>query len=1283
MPSHLPGGEVPSQLPGGEVLSSTTVVIDFTSPDTVCVGGTVNITNLSQGAATWYWNFCSGNANTNPTGVNIGNPGSLLSIPTYITLVKEGNNCYSFISCQGVGVIRYFHGTSFANNPISWTNLGQFGLINFNEEGIQVKYDNGNWYGFVNSYTTIIRLNFGNSLANTPTATDIGPFPTFNMPHGLVITKVGSTWLGFVTCSLGQSLSRLNFGTSLANIPILTDFGSLGGVLIQPFSICLVEENALWYAMIMASGTSLARITFGSSLLNPPTGVNLGNPGGFNAALGMTFLRDCESTTGYWTNYLPNGQLGKLTFPSGITGPVTGTILGNIGGLARPSLFSELFRENDNLYAYICNRDNGTLTRLTFPPCTNASVPSSTLFTPPPYSYNQAGTYNIHLILDEGLPTMASLCKPVVVMEPPVINLGNDRAICPGSSVILDAGALYTSYLWSNGATTRTITVSAAGTYSVTATRWGCTAGDEVVVSMLTAPQVDLGLDVTICAGQTHTFNAGLCNGCTYQWANLTTGQPNIGTGPTYTTGTAGEYQVTVLDANNCPGSDVVQLFVDPLLPVSISITASSTTVCEGTAVDFTAFATTGGSSPLFQWKVNGTSQGANSSSFTWIPADGDCVMCTLTSSNACTSGNPATSNQICMTVTPGMTVGINIAASANPVCAGTSIIYTATPVNGGTTPAYQWVVNGINVPGATNSTYSLVPVNASAIQCILTTNEACISGSPAASNIITMTVNPLLPVGISIAATGNPVCAGNSVTFTATPVNGGSTPAYQWLENGLNVPGATSPTYTFIPVNGTMVQCVLTSNETCTSGNPATSNTIVMTVNALLAVSLSVAPSSNPVCSGTLVTYTAIPVNGGTTPLYQWMVNGAIVPGATNLTYSFVPANGNTIECMLTSNESCSSGNPATSNLVVMSVNPLLPVSISIAASANPVCAGTSVTFTATPVNGGPAPGYQWMVSGGITGSNDAVFVYTPITGDLVSCMLSSGLACVSNNPATSGTILVSTYPVPDVSFGICFDNITTTNAKPFKLKGGLPPGGTYSGPGVNSFTGVFDPAIAGIGTQPVTYSYTNTYSCTKTATVNIENLAVTSFTCGRLLTDIRDNKTYPTVQIGTQCWMQANLDFGFGISELLQQTDNCVAEHYFRNSKFVDQYSIFYQWDELMRYTPAQSSQGICPPGWHVPTAAEWDQLLSFNDGAGLAGGTLKDMLLSNGFQSEQYGIFYLNKVWSFTTGPTAGSMYWTSTPSGTTRAVARGINDFNLSVSRYEGARGNAFPVRCLRD
>ena len=69
--------------------------------------------------------------------------------------------------------------------------------------------------------------------------------------------------------------------------------------------------------------------------------------------------------------------------------------------------------------------------------------------------------------------------------------------------------------------------------------------------------------------------------------------------------------------------------------------------------------------------------------------------------------------------------------------------------------------------------------------------------------------------------------------------------------------------------------------------------------------------------------------------------------------------------------NTSGTCGGPLATNSVTIAVNPLLPVSVSVSASANPVCAGTSVTYTATPVNGGTTPAYQWMVNGTPAGTN------------------------------------------------------------------------------------------------------------------------------------------------------------------------------------------------------------------------------------------------------------------------------------------------------------------------
>ena len=69
----------------------------------------------------------------------------------------------------------------------------------------------------------------------------------------------------------------------------------------------------------------------------------------------------------------------------------------------------------------------------------------------------------------------------------------------------------------------------------------------------------------------------------------------------------------------------------------------------------------------------------------------------------------------------------------------------------------------------------------------------------------------------------------------------------------------------------------------------------------------------------------------------------------------------------------------------------------------------------------------------------------------------MTSNLSCVTGNPASSSEIIMSGTLASVVTFTPCFDTITAVNAKPIKLKGGIPLGGTYSGPGVNPLTGIF----------------------------------------------------------------------------------------------------------------------------------------------------------------------------------------------------------------------------------
>jgi len=1267
----------------------SSVNIGFIAPDTTCTGNTINILNTTTGGTTYYWNFCSGNTNSDPSGVNIGNPGSLLDIPTYLTLVKQDNECFSFISCQQTGIVRYYHGGSFKNNPISWTALGKFGILDFDEEGIQVKYDNGQWYGFVNSDTTIIKLNFGTSLWNTPTAINLNISHVFNMTHGLAIIKEGETWLGFVTCSFENKIYRLNFGNNLSNnTPVLEDLGNPSG-FISPGAIYIVEENSIWYMIISAGGNTLSRLVFGNSLLNIPTGQNLGNPGGFNQQSALTILRDCESTSGYFCNYLVNGQLGKLTFPSGVTGSVTGQILGNIGSLNRPHSFSEIFRLNDTLYAYITNRGNGTLTRLTFPPCTNSTIQSSTQYTPPPFSYNYPGTYNIRLFVDEGLPTQESICKPVVVMDPPSVNLGIDTSICPGTSKILDAGAGFSNYLWSTGQMTRTIIVSTPGRYWVNATRWGCTATDTIFITFFNVPVITLGPDTIICAGSNITFDAGTCSSCTYQWANLTTGQMNIGTEQTYTTGKAGEYMVSVNSSNNCIGRDTIQLSIAPV-PIVTNAPASKTICSEdstnivltsnipGANFYWTASLTSGyitGFSPDSGLVINQILINYNSTpgvvTYNITPKAGSCI------------GTPSDYE---VKVNPVDSINISIAISANNICAGDSVTIIALPVNGGTSPSYQWKVNGMGV-GTNSPYYTYTPSDGDLVNCELTSSESCTVNNPSTSNIITMVVNPNLPISVSISTSSNPVCAGTSVTYTATPTNGGTIPAYQWKVNGMDS-GTNNSTYTFAPLNGDLVSCVLTSSEPCTSNNPATSTPILMVVEDYFPVGIAIDASSNPSCQDSSVTFIATSNNGGSTPFYQWKVNGIDV-GTNSPTYSYAPANNDIVYCYLTSNLLCTTNNPATSNTVTMSITDNLPAGVTIVANPNPFCPDNAVNFIATPVNGGITPVYQWKVNGVDTGTNSPGFSFSPHPGDSIWCTMTSNLSCISGNPAISSKIAMIAFPAPHVIFSRCFDSITTINAKPIQLKGGIPLGGTYSGVGVNSTTGVFTPLVAGIGTVTLTYLYTNVTLCSSSDSKTIVVRSDPSFTCGNNLIDIRDGNVYPTVQIGSQCWMDANLNYGTMILSSSHQRDNCIPEKYCTNDLEANCQigTAVYQWDELIQFdvTVASQYQGICPPGWHIPSANDFQTLIDANQGNSRAGTFLTDLyLIPRGFDALLKGMAYLNTTWAFTSSETpSGTLLWTSTPGSGNKIITRGMNNRNQSVSMYETSKANAFSVRCLKD
>ncbi len=140
----------------------------------------------------------------------------------------------------------------------------------------------------------------------------------------------------------------------------------------------------------------------------------------------------------------------------------------------------------------------------------------------------------------------------VAIVDAPSPDLGADVTVCAGTPVTLTSDITGTAYLWSTGATTASITVTAAGAYWVRVTdAFGFSGIDTVTVNTVPSPVVDLGPDATVCVGT--VLDAGL-SGFDYLWSNGAMTQTTTVTG-------SGIWEVLVTDpVYGCTGSDAVEL---------------------------------------------------------------------------------------------------------------------------------------------------------------------------------------------------------------------------------------------------------------------------------------------------------------------------------------------------------------------------------------------------------------------------------------------------------------------------------------------------------------------------------------------------------------------------------------------------------------------------------------------------------------------------------------------------------------------------------------------------
>ncbi|MBX3256853.1 MAG: gliding motility-associated C-terminal domain-containing protein [Chitinophagaceae bacterium] len=569
----------------------------FTTPDTVCISQPVNITNISS-ASSYYWNFCVADIlHTSPVGENLGNVGGVISWPVFSDFVEYNGNFYVFVVNHfgaSFGIARLDFGNSLLNTPTG-VDLGNFNnILRERLEGIQIINEGGNWYAFIvggdpdeGNVPQLVRIDFGTNIANpNPIATDLGNIGGMYQPLDLYMFKENGLWHGF-TVNKNGSLTRFEFANGLENVPNTQNY-PLG--LNYPTGVNVINENGDFFVFVTVhNSNSIARLDFGNSLLNTPIVNNLGNPSNvIYKPRDITILRFCDAIVGFVVNSPGNSDLIRLDFHNNLEGVPDGISLGNMNGdLSFPHSLSRLFRVDSNVYTFITNVDNKTITRVQFPGCTNSSIPSSTLPVPPPIFYDAPGVYNINLTIDDGLPTQSSFCRQVVVVPEPVHTPLQTILLSPGGSVKIGTGNISGGYQWNaTNENTDSITVDQEGLYFVETTGYGCHNVDSFRIVFTTA---DFSFQQDPCNPLSITFKNETPGSTVIDWdfgnGQHAPGNPN----PPISYNSFNNYDVTLYITNASGYNESVTKSIAVEVQTDSLIITRDTTICEGMGIQLNA----------------------------------------------------------------------------------------------------------------------------------------------------------------------------------------------------------------------------------------------------------------------------------------------------------------------------------------------------------------------------------------------------------------------------------------------------------------------------------------------------------------------------------------------------------------------------------------------------------------------------------------------------------------------------------------------------------------------
>jgi len=736
---------------------------------------------------------------TNPLITDLGSTN--LAGPFSIKIVND----YLFVTNQLTEISRFTFNGSYLNTPTPLLPNIQTG--NFNNAGIEIVYDcqSGNYTGFVSSLATdrIDRIDFGASLANTPTVT---PLVNMTDPNGISVIREGNQWHLF-TVTENNRLFHYTFSDGPGS-SLQYDYDSdFGGAFSGPKNIQFTKLNSEWHGII--SNTllfALRRLTFPAGNPNAsPFFSSSQSPSTLQYASGTSGAQYIELTERY-----ADGSIATFIDSTVVAIlPPAADFTNSTGCLGRNVDFTD--------QSTSCT---GSITQWfwTFGDGATSSVQN------PSHIYSNAGNFQVILKIYNSIGDSATITSGIVIEPNPTALLSSPDSICTGVSFPLSnlstsptGGPLSSEWDFGDGNQSSQFNANhdylQPGNYViqlVTTSVNGCTDTIARAIRAIESPNADFVIQNT-CNGENTLFlnqsSSSTSSISSSSW-DFGDGTSSSSSNPSHTyPGVIGSYTVELVaqSANGCSDTVTQQVTVsEQPLPWFI---LPDDTVCEGFQLQIidSSFSANGGQLYKRIWDFGDGIQDSTSLNPTHV----------FNSPGTYTIALKAISPTDCDSIVTRQIVVIekpNALFTAQDACFGDSIQFTdvSTTISGTFLVAWEWSFGDSTTSFLTNPNHLFSSFGDYTVQLQITNSKGCI-------DVVSDTVR-INPIPVADFANSKP-CTGNPVNFSdSSAVASGSLIAWKWTF-GNNGPTSTNqnPSFTFPNSGSTTITLEITSDAGCT----------------------------------------------------------------------------------------------------------------------------------------------------------------------------------------------------------------------------------------------------------------------------------------------------------------------------------------------------------------------------------------------------------------------------------------------------------------------------------